>query len=112
MNTTEELEFDYEAYFDKHGLDPSKIHRGPAEREKRLKAAMERKQIAQKGEGCSGGNTTEDLGFDYNAYFDKHGLDPSKIHRGPAEREKRLKAAMERKRIAQDKQSEDTDKEG
>ena len=50
-------------------------------------------------------NTTEELDFDYNAYFDKHGLDPSKIHRGPAEREKRLKAAMERKRIAQNKQS-------
>ena len=47
-------------------------------------------------------STTEDPEFDYNAYFDKHGLDPRKIH-GKAEREKRLQAAMERKRIAENK---------
>ena len=111
MSTTKESEFDYYTYLKEYKPEPSQIHRGPAEREKRLKAAMERKRIAQKEEGCPG-NTTEELDFDYNAYFDKHGLDPSTIHRGPAEREKRLKAAMERKRIAQNKQSEDTDKEG
>ena len=111
MSTTKEPEFDYYTYLKEYKPEPSQIHRGPAEREKCLKAVMERKRIAQKEEGCPG-NTTEDLDFDYNAYFDKHGLDPSKIHRGPAEREKRLKAAMERKRIAQNKQSEDADKEG
>ena len=111
MSTTEGPKFDYNAYFDKHGLDPLKIHRGPAEREKRLQAAMERKRIAQKEESCLT-NTTEGPEFDYNAYFDKHGLDPLKIHRGPAEREKHLQAAMERKRIAQNKQSEGAGKHG
>ena len=99
MSTTEELEFDYNAYFDKHGVDPRKIH-GKAERERRLRAAMER--IALKEKGCRT-KTTEEPEFDYYTYFKGYKPRPDQIHRGPAEREKRLKAAMERKRIAERK---------
>lgn len=40
MNTTEDVEFDYEAYMDKVSLDSVKIHRGTEAREKRREAAM------------------------------------------------------------------------
>ena len=40
MNTTEEVEFDYETYMDEISLDSVKIHRGTEAREKRRKAAM------------------------------------------------------------------------
>lgn len=99
MSTTEDPEFDYNAYFDKHGVDPRKIH-GKAEREKRLQAAMER--IARKKDGCRT-NTTKEPEFDYYTYLKGYKPKSGQIHRGPAEREKRLQAAMERKRIAENK---------
>lgn len=99
MSTTEDPGFDYNAYFNKHGLDPRQIH-GKAEREKRLQAGMER--IAQKKDGCRTNNTKEPE-FDYYAYLKRYKPKPDQVHRGPDEREKRLQAAMERKRIAENK---------
>ena len=40
MNTTEDVEFDYEAYMDKVSLDSVKIHYGKEAREKRREVAM------------------------------------------------------------------------
>ena len=56
--------------------------------------------------------TTEDPEFDYYTYLEEHAPRPSQIHYGPAEREKIMKAIMERKRIAQNKHSEDAGKHG
>jgi len=40
MNTTEDVEFDYETYMNEVSLDSVKIYRGTEAREKRRKAAM------------------------------------------------------------------------
>ena len=40
MNTTEDVEFDYQTYMDEISLDSVKIHPGKEAREKRRKAAM------------------------------------------------------------------------
>ena len=40
MNTTEEVEFDYQTYMNEISLDSVKIHRGTEAREKRRRTAM------------------------------------------------------------------------
>ena len=40
MNTTEEEEFDYQAYMKDYVPDPDKIHWGPEARQKRREAAI------------------------------------------------------------------------
>ena len=40
MNTTEEAEFDYQAYMKEYTLDLGEIHRGPEARQKRREAAI------------------------------------------------------------------------
>lgn len=57
-------------------------------------------------------STTKEPEFDYYTHLKEYKPEPSQIHRGPEEREKLLKAVMERKRMTQNRQSEDTDKEG
>ncbi len=57
-------------------------------------------------------STTKEPEFDYYTYLKEYKPEPSQIHRGPAEREKLLKVVMERKRMTQNRQSEDTDKKG
>ena len=64
MNTTEEVEFDYQAYIKESAPDASQIHRGPDARQKRREVAKTRitiridaeiidefKQIVPKGKG-------------------------------------------------------------
>lgn len=50
MNTTEEVEFDYQAYMKEHAPDPDKLHRGPEARQKRREAAVRNNYGAAYGE--------------------------------------------------------------
>ena len=56
-------------------------------------------------------STAKEPEFDYYTHLKEYKPEPSQIHRGPEEREKCLKAVMERKRIAQNKRQGDADNE-